>query len=44
MRNRGALSQRPTATEIRYYIYYRVSEREVGIITIWHASRRPPRL
>jgi plasmid stabilization system protein ParE len=30
---------------IRYYIYYRISVRgDVEIISVWHASRRPPRL
>jgi len=30
---------------IRYYIYYRISARDdVEIISVWHASRRPPRL
>ena len=30
---------------IHYYVYYRVaSEDVVEIVSIWHASRRPPRL
>jgi plasmid stabilization system protein ParE len=30
---------------IRYYVYYRVNKRdEIELLSIWHASRRPPRL
>lgn len=30
---------------IRYYIYYRVaSEDVIEILSVWHASRRPPHL
>lgn len=30
---------------IRYYLYYRVSTGgDIEILTVWHASRRPPRL
>lgn len=27
---------------VRYYIYYRVSENTIEVISIWHSSRRPP--
>ena len=40
----GRTLRRYLAERIRYYIYYRVTEREVGVITVWHASRRPPKL
>lgn len=30
---------------VRYYLYYRVlSEHLIEVVSIWHASRRPPRL
>jgi len=42
-RRRGI--RRMLLERIRYYIYYRISARDdVEIISVWHASRRPPRL
>jgi len=30
---------------IRYYLYYRVNANgDVEVLSVWHASRRPPRL
>ena len=30
---------------VRYYIYYRIMDSgEIEVISVWHASRRPPRL
>lgn len=30
---------------IRYYLYYRVTaDDDIEVVSIWHASRRPPRL
>jgi plasmid stabilization system protein ParE len=29
---------------IRYHVYYRVSETELTILSVWHASRQEPRL
>jgi plasmid stabilization system protein ParE len=29
---------------VSYNVYYQVIGREVHIVTLWHASRRPPRL
>ena len=37
--------RRVLAERIRYYFYYRVNSRnEVEIMSVWHASRRPPKL
>jgi plasmid stabilization system protein ParE len=30
--------------KVRYYLYYRVTEERVEVISVWHSSRRPPRL
>ncbi len=30
---------------IRYYVYYRIMESgDIEVLSLWHASRRPPRL
>jgi len=37
--------RRILAERVRYYVYYRLNARdEVEVISVWHASRRPPRL
>lgn len=42
-RNKNA--RRVFMERVRYYVYYRVTSSDsVEIISIWHASRRPPRL
>jgi plasmid stabilization system protein ParE len=40
----GRTTHRVLLERIRYYVYYRVTDATVEVITIWHASRRPPRL
>jgi plasmid stabilization system protein ParE len=37
-------ARRLTIDRIRYYLYYRVLEDSVRLISLWHTSRRPPRL
>lgn len=29
---------------VRYYVYYYVRDEIIEVISVWHASRRPPRL
>jgi len=29
---------------IHYYLYYRVSEQMIFIVSLWHARRSPPRI
>jgi plasmid stabilization system protein ParE len=30
---------------VRYYVYYRVNAQDnIEVLSVWHASRRPPRL
>jgi plasmid stabilization system protein ParE len=41
---RDRRTRRVLVERIRYYIYYRVTDDAVEVLTIWHASRRPPRL
>jgi plasmid stabilization system protein ParE len=41
---RGRHYRRILVERIRYYIYYRVTDETVEVLTVWHASRRPPRL
>ena len=31
-------------TRIRYYLYYRVRDEIVEVISVWHSSRRAPRM
>ena len=34
----------PLLERVRYYVYYRVLDEIVEVISVWHASRRPPHL
>jgi len=36
--------RRLTLSRIRYYIYFRVRRSRIEVISLWHTSRRPPRL
>lgn len=36
--------RRLTLERIRYYLYYRVEEETIYLLSLWHTSRRPPRL
>ena len=37
--------RRMLAERIRYYIYYRINALgDIEVLSLWHASRRPPRL
>ncbi len=36
--------RRLTIERIRYYLYYRVHPDRIEVISLWHTSRRPPRL
>lgn len=31
-------------TRIRYYLYYRLRNETIEVISVWHSSRRAPRL
>ena len=45
VRSRRAGMRRILLPRIRYYLYYRLSDRgDIEVTAIWHASRRPPRL
>jgi plasmid stabilization system protein ParE len=37
-------ARRLTIDRIRYYLYYRVVANRVRLLSLWHTSRRPPRL
>ena len=42
---RRAGIRRVLMERVRYYLYYRVnSNGDVEVLSVWHASRRPPRL
>jgi len=41
---RGKRIRRLTLERIRYYLYYRVTRERLEVISLWHTSRRPPRL
>jgi len=41
---RGRMVRRLTLGRIRYYLYYRVYPDHIEVISLWHTSRRPPRL
>ena len=44
VKTRGMI-RRILLQRVHYYLYYRVTpEERVEVISIWHASRRPPRL
>ncbi len=40
----GKLIRRLTLERIRYYLYYRVERDRIQLLSLWHTSRRPPRL
>ena len=40
----GKLIRRLTLERIHYYLYYRVERDRVQLLSLWHTSRRPPRL
>lgn len=40
----GKLIRRLTLERIRYYLYYRVENDIIRLLSLWHTSRRPPRL
>jgi len=42
-RRRGPI-RRLLIERIRYFLFYRVTDRVIEIISFWHTSRRPPRL
>jgi len=41
---RSRPARRITLERIRYYLYYRVHTDRIEVISLWHTSRRPPRL
>jgi plasmid stabilization system protein ParE len=41
---RAGVIRRILLERVRYYLYYRVTEKRVEVISVWHSSRRPPRL
>jgi len=41
---RSRPARRITLDRIRYYLYYRIHRDFVEVISLWHTSRRPPRL
>ena len=44
VRIRHGTARRLTIEPIRYYLYYRVHPNRIEILSLWHTSRRPPRL
>lgn len=44
VRVRQRMVRRYTIERIRYYLYYRVEKDYVRVLSLWHTSRRPPRL
>jgi plasmid stabilization system protein ParE len=45
VRARKGMIRRVLMPRVRYYVYYRLTERdELVVLAVWHASRRPPRL
>ncbi|HEX8171625.1 MAG TPA: type II toxin-antitoxin system RelE/ParE family toxin [Thermoanaerobaculia bacterium] len=44
VRSRSRGIRRVLAERVRYYVYYRVFDDRIEVLSIWHASRRPPRL
>ena len=40
----GKLIRRLELDRIRYYLYYRVERDRIQLLSLWHTSRRPPRL
>ena len=44
VRTRSGPARRLTLGRIRYYLYYRVVGDRIRILSLWHTSRRPPRL
>jgi plasmid stabilization system protein ParE len=40
----GKFMRRLTLERIRYYMFYRVHPDRVEITSLWHISRRPPKL
>jgi plasmid stabilization system protein ParE len=44
-RGRKPGTRRILMKRVRYYIFYRIDENgDVEIVSVWHASRRPPKL
>jgi plasmid stabilization system protein ParE len=41
---RGRKTHRILIERIRYHVYYRVTDDVIEALTVWHASRRPPKL
>jgi plasmid stabilization system protein ParE len=45
VRGRRPGMRRTLLERVRYYLYYRVNANgDVEVLSVWHASRRPPRL
>jgi plasmid stabilization system protein ParE len=44
IRTRHGPARRLTIERIRYYLYYRIQSDRVRLLSLWHTSRRPPRL
>ena len=40
----GKLIRRLELDRIRYYLYYRLERDRIQLLSLWHTSRRPPRL
>ncbi|PYQ28411.1 MAG: hypothetical protein DMF56_16515 [Acidobacteria bacterium] len=45
VQTRRSGNRRVLMEHTRYYIYYRVNTNDdIAVLSVWHASRRPPRL
>ena len=44
VRTKRPATRRILLERVRYYVYYRVLDEIVEVISVWHASRRPPHL
>jgi plasmid stabilization system protein ParE len=43
-RTRGGRARRLLLPRVRYYIYFRLTDDRITILSLWHSSRRPPSL
>ncbi|HEX7150651.1 MAG TPA: type II toxin-antitoxin system RelE/ParE family toxin [Thermoanaerobaculia bacterium] len=43
-RQRSPRTHRLTLRRVNYYLYYRVEQDSIIVTSLWHTSRRPPRL